>query len=290
MKIHPIITDHSVLVSLAWSVAGHTIDTTAVITPGNDVTGLIINDLHNSGGPQILLDNGTQTAFFLLTDAHHFTFTTSTGDLRLNPGSSIVQIRGTSSILWQTDGAGDIGAATATRPNNVYVKNDIAAGNDISAVNNVSATSAVSAGTDVSAVSEIYNQKAKMTSIGGFAVKLTNKTGGNTVAGQVICVYTASAIDNAFATCGANALNPIGIVLDAGIADASEAWIVIAGIADVLMDGGGSARGDRLITSATAGSADVNNAPAVAVHFQEIGHSTETRAGAGLARAVVHFL
>ena len=132
--------------------------------------------------------------------------------------------------------------------------------------------------------------KIKLTSLGGYAIKLTNKTGGNTIAGQLVNVYTATAIDDAFKTISANDENIIGIVLDAGVADGSEAWVVISGIGDVLMDAGGSARGDRIISSATAGSADVwNVGGAVATHFQEIGHCIETRTGAGLARCILHF-
>ena len=78
--------------------------------------------------------------------------------------------------------------------------------------------------------------------------------------------------------------------MNAGIADASDTWIIVSGIADVLTDSGGSARGDRMISSATAGSADVwNVGGAVATHFLEIGHCIETRTGAGLARCVLHF-
>ncbi len=133
--------------------------------------------------------------------------------------------------------------------------------------------------------------KIKLTALGGYAIKLTNKTGGNTVAGQLVAVYLATAVDDAFKTSAANDDGVFGIVLDAGIADGSEAWIVVSGIADVLMDGGGSARGDRIISSVTAGSADVwNVGGAVAIHFQEIGHCIETRTGAGLARCVLHFL
>jgi len=131
-----------------------------------------------------------------------------------------------------------------------------------------------------------------MTRIGGYAVKLTNKTGGNTVAGQlVVASFPLGAdTDDAFETAAANSDNVIGIVLDAGVADGSEAWVVESGIAAVLMDGGGSARGDRIISSATAGSADVwNVGGAVATHFLEIGHCLETRVGAGLARCVLHF-
>ncbi len=132
-------------------------------------------------------------------------------------------------------------------------------------------------------------EKCCMTAIGGFAIKLTNKTGGNTVAGQLVLSSTGT--NDAFATCGASSDACIGIILEAGVADGSEAWVVVSGIADVLMDSGGSARGDRIISSATAGSADIwNVGGAVATHFLEIGHCIETRAGAGLARCVIHFL
>ena len=134
---------------------------------------------------------------------------------------------------------------------------------------------------------EIIQAKSKRTIIGGYAIKLTNKTGGNTVAGQLVKPDTAN--DDAFVTILANDQEIIGIVLDADVADGSEAWVVIAGIADVLMDTGGSASGDRVISSATAGSGDVwNVGGAVATHFQEIGHCVETRIGAGLARCIVH--
>ncbi len=132
--------------------------------------------------------------------------------------------------------------------------------------------------------------KFKLTAIGGFAIRLTNKTGGASVAGQLIAPYSATAVDDAFKTAAANSDEVIGIVLDGGVADGSEVWIVVSGIADVLMDAGGSARGDRIISSATAGSADVwNTGGAVATHFQEIGHCIETRGGAGLAKCVLHF-
>ncbi len=130
----------------------------------------------------------------------------------------------------------------------------------------------------------------KFTQIGGLAVLMTNKTGGNTVAGQLVEVNIAIAIDDAFTTAVGNSDAVFGIVLVAGIADGNEAWVVISGIADVLMDGGGCDWGDRIISSATPGSADVwNVGGAVATHFLEIGHCIETRGGAGLARAVLHF-
>lgn len=130
-------------------------------------------------------------------------------------------------------------------------------------------------------------EKAGITPIGGFAIKVTNKTGSPTVKGQLVIASTVTA--DAFATAPASSDEVIGIVYEAGVADGSEAWIVGSGKADVLIDAGGCVIGDRLVSSATAGSADVNNLPIAAVHFQEVGHSFETRVGAGLARLTVHF-
>ena len=136
--------------------------------------------------------------------------------------------------------------------------------------------------------------KIKMFPSGAIAIKLTNKTGSNSVAGQIVKpddkVDGSGGVDDAFITILADDQEIIGIVAEAGVSDGSEAWVVGSGIADVLMDAGGSARGDRIISSATAGSGDVwNVGGAVATHFQEIGHCIEDRTGAGLARCVLHF-
>lgn len=133
-----------------------------------------------------------------------------------------------------------------------------------------------------------FVSKSKMTAIGGFAVALTNKTGANSVAGNFVIasVGTADAVDAA----GVNELMPIGVFLDSGIADGSETWIVVSGIADVHMDAGGCALGDRIVTSATAGRGAVNNAPSVAIHFQEVGHVIEVAAANANARCILHFL
>ncbi len=134
-------------------------------------------------------------------------------------------------------------------------------------------------------------EKGGITVLGGYAIKLTNKTGSNSVQGQVVIASTTT--NDAFAIAALGETQPIGVVLKGGVRDGSEEWVVVSGIADVLIDDGGTALGDRLISSDNigfAGSADVDNAPAVAVHFQEIGHCIEGRVGAGLARAVIHFL
>lgn len=141
----------------------------------------------------------------------------------------------------------------------------------------------------VSAGAATFSAKEKggFSNVGGVIVKLTNDTGLNTVKGQIVCASTAT--DDAFDTCGSNSDDAMGIVLEAGIGDGSEAWVAIGGIADVLIDAGGCTHGDRVGTGATAGSADVINSPSLALHFQEIGHVLQTRVGAGLARVDLHF-
>ena len=133
------------------------------------------------------------------------------------------------------------------------------------------------------------NGKGGITAEGGHAIRLTNKTAQVSVKGELAAPSVTDA--NAYRTAAANADDVIGIVYESGIADGSEVWIVQGGIADVLMDAGGSTLNDRLISSSSVpGSADVwNTGGAVATHFQEIGHSLESRVGAGLIKAVIHF-
>jgi hypothetical protein len=138
--------------------------------------------------------------------------------------------------------------------------------------------------------------KCRMTPIGGYAIALTNKTGANSVAGQL--VKADAATDDAVILTAANDTECMGVFLDSGIADGSEAWVVVAGIADVAMeDNTAATRGNWVETSnAEAGYADATSAsPAAAPgHFEEIGHCIETVAAGGggthiLARCVLHF-
>lgn len=137
-------------------------------------------------------------------------------------------------------------------------------------------------------------EKSCMTAIGGFAVKLTNKTGANSVAGQLVKADTAT--DDAFILAAAGDVECIGVVLDSGVADAAEAWVVVAGIADVAFDDNVAAtRGDWVSTGVLAGYAATAASPAAApTHFEEIGHCIESVAAGGagthiLARCVLHF-
>lgn len=129
--------------------------------------------------------------------------------------------------------------------------------------------------------------KIKLTTLGGYAIKLTNKTGSNSVAGQLVIAHTTQ--DDAVATSEDNELMTIGVFLDGGVSDGTEAWVVVSGIADVAYDNSSAiVRGDRIITG-LAGLATVDNLPTAAVHFQEIGHSVESVAASGTARCTLHF-
>lgn len=133
-----------------------------------------------------------------------------------------------------------------------------------------------------------YNAKIRITPEGGYAVKLTNKTGGNSVKGQI--VIAASGTDNAFATAAADEDMPIGIVYNAGIADGQECWVVIAGRCEVLVDAGGATRGYVLYCGTTGGSATASaTVPAITNHMREVGHALTSRADAGLVFCITHY-
>lgn len=138
------------------------------------------------------------------------------------------------------------------------------------------------------------NDKSKMTAIGGFAIKITNKTGSNTVAGQLVKADTAT--NDAVVLAAAGDVECFGVFLDSGVSDGSEAWVVVSGIADVAFDDNvASVRGNWVSTGVLAGYAATSTSPAVApTHFEEIGHCIETVAAGGagthiLARCVLHF-
>jgi hypothetical protein len=138
--------------------------------------------------------------------------------------------------------------------------------------------------------------KTAVTPEGGFAIKLTNKTGGISVKGTVVC--SGSTVNNSVTKILVDDPDPIGVIYDSGIADGSEVWVVVSGIAEVYFIGnttrGDLARGflaaDAGYVSGQALSEALMVAPFVVdKHFYEIGHVLETRVGAGLAKCVLHF-
>ena len=139
-----------------------------------------------------------------------------------------------------------------------------------------------------------YQQSAKVrqTLEGGVAIKLTNKTGANSVKGTV--VYADPAVDNAFEINPINGDMPIGVVYESGVADGSECWVVVSGIAEVLLvNTVASTRSYIAYSSATvAGRIDIAaTVPVAATHFKEIGHTLENKAGGTdvLCKCVLHF-
>lgn len=143
--------------------------------------------------------------------------------------------------------------------------------------------------------------KVKLTAIGGIAVKLANRTGVETVAGQLVKADTAT--DDGVILTAADDDECMGVFLDSGVADDADAWVVVAGIADVaFQDNTAATHGNWVRVSITeAGYADGTNAappgggiPELDRHMHEIGHSIETvlADGAGThisAHCVLHF-
>ena len=137
-------------------------------------------------------------------------------------------------------------------------------------------------------------EKICMTAIGGMAIKITNKTGANSVAGNLVQADTAN--NDAVSLSPAGNVDTIGVFLEGGIADGSEAWVVISGIADVALDDNVAAvRGYWMGAGVLAGYAATRiSPPAAPTHFEEIGHCIESVAAGGagthiLARCVLHF-
>jgi hypothetical protein len=137
--------------------------------------------------------------------------------------------------------------------------------------------------------------KVMITPLGGIAVRLTNKTGASTVLGEVVQADTTT--DDAFKLTDADGNDAIGVIYENGIADGSECWVVMHGIADVaLKNETSSTRGNWAGMSDVAGRADMSGAspPAAPAHFKEIGHCLESKAAGAagvkvLARMAVHF-
>jgi hypothetical protein len=142
-----------------------------------------------------------------------------------------------------------------------------------------------------------WNNNIGFTSEGGFAIRLTNKTGSASVKGTLVKADTAT--DMAFILTGVNEHETIGAVYEDGIADGSLCWVANGGIVEVLLkDTTASTRGNWAKTSDTAGRADITNATApgggvaqLDEHMQEIGHGIEnvTSGTDKLAKIIMHF-
>ncbi len=94
-------------------------------------------------------------------------------------------------------------------------------------------------------IDDVQPNRCKFTPEGGFAVLVTNKTGAPSVKGSVVEVYGATEVDQAFRLTVADSMSPCGVVYECGIADGSECWVVIGGIAEVLLQNGTSTVTER---------------------------------------------
>lgn len=142
----------------------------------------------------------------------------------------------------------------------------------------------------------LYSSNVKFTSVGGVAVKMVNRTGAPSVKGYV--VTASSNYDGAVQLTAIGGLNPIGVFLESGVADGADGWVVVSGIGEVYFSGsttrGHIARiGFSDDTGEVAGQVISEPYPtnpfATDKHFAEVGHVIESRTGAGLAKAVLHF-
>jgi len=130
---------------------------------------------------------------------------------------------------------------------------------------------------------------------GGVLVKLTNRTGATSVKGSVLSLSTA--YDSAV-TLQIEEFDAAGIMYDSGVADGAECWVVVSGVADVLLkEGTAATRGSWSRCADTDGRAVVTTPPsglgtvALSDHFKEVGHCLETKAAGTnvLAKLVIHF-
>lgn len=148
----------------------------------------------------------------------------------------------------------------------------------------------------LSTIEQFPGTKFAVSPEGGVMVRLTNKTGAASVKGYVVTNSTTTA--NAVELAVDGEPDALGVFYSSGIADGSEAWVVVSGIADVYFIGSTTLGYlARTFIAAEAGyvtgqalSEALPSAPlATDKHFCEIGHLLESRVGAGLAKCVLHF-
>jgi hypothetical protein len=140
------------------------------------------------------------------------------------------------------------------------------------------------------------NTRIKMTPEGGVAIRLTNKTGAASVKGTL--VKTSTGTDDAVDASDANGVAVTGIIYESGVADGSRVWVVVYGIAEVLLKNTTSAtKGYWVKSSDAAGRADATNAappgggiPELDEHMREVGHCLQSvDAGTDkLAKIILH--
>lgn len=142
----------------------------------------------------------------------------------------------------------------------------------------------------------MLTDKTALTPEGGFAIKLTNRTGGNSVKGTIVCASTNYSNSFMKTPTGGKAYNKsIGAVYEDGVSDGSDCWVVVSGIVEVLIDDGTSSTAGNWACSSitTSGRATLNTDDPTSqdTHNREIGHVIETKSSGTnvLVKIVMHF-
>lgn len=141
-----------------------------------------------------------------------------------------------------------------------------------------------------------FNANTKITPFGGLAVKVINNTGAASFIGGL--VKASPNVNNGVILVPIDNPDPIGVMLDDGVPNGLEMWIVVSGKAKVFFVNAAT----RGLFARMTESADIGAAAGKAIseaiplppfatnkHFQEIGHILETTGGAGLALVNLHF-
>lgn len=141
------------------------------------------------------------------------------------------------------------------------------------------------------------NNKVGISELGGIAIKLLNGTGVASVKGTIVKADVNA--DDSFDIAGAGEAQPIAIVYDDGVVDGAGCWVIISGIANVLLkDTTASVHGNWIYTSDVPGRAEATllappggGIPELDNHMEEIGHCLESKGGGAdvLARMIIHF-
>jgi hypothetical protein len=133
---------------------------------------------------------------------------------------------------------------------------------------------------------------------GGRAILIKNQSGSTSVKGRL--VQASPTYDDAYTVSTADRPNVIGVEYESGVPDGILSWVVVSGIADVLLaDGTAATRGYWAKQSDTVGGrADITNQfppggtiTALDDHGSEIGHCIQsvTAGTTQTARCVLHF-
>jgi len=149
---------------------------------------------------------------------------------------------------------------------------------------------------DIDDIEAVLSPKCKFTAEGGLAIKMTNGSGGTVYKGELVAASTTA--DSQFIK-QTNTYDSFGAVYDTSIGIGADGWVVISGIAQVLIENspatpvthGMICAGAGTDGRATAFTNPGGGLPGTDNHFRECGHFIESKdAGTDvLAYAVLHF-